>query len=121
MLSAAVAPKVASIKVRNPRLSSERCGVKVSSNNGASTSLMPGPVVAGETSLSYKRGMGQAKPRGLRARAAAIFERLAAAAPSPQTELSYVNPYTLLVAVVLSAQATDAGVNKATRSLFAVA
>jgi len=57
----------------------------------------------------------------LRERAAAVFERLAAAAPAPQTELDYINPYTLLVAVVLSAQATDAGVNKATKPLFAVA
>ncbi len=48
-----------------------------------------------------------------------IFARLAAAMPDPKTELEHVNPYTLLVAVVLSAQATDAGVNKATRSLFA--
>lgn len=41
--------------------------------------------------------------------------------PTPRSELEYVNPYTLLVAVVLSAQATDVGVNKATKSLFAVA
>ena len=54
-------------------------------------------------------------------RAASIFERLSAAAPEPQTELDYVNVYTLLVAVVLSAQATDAGVNKATKPLFAIA
>ena len=39
--------------------------------------------------------------------------------PEPKGELEYLNPYTLLVAVVLSAQATDAGVNKATRPLFA--
>lgn len=51
----------------------------------------------------------------------AIFARLAALDPEPKTELEYVNPFTLLVAVVLSAQATDAGVNKATRGLFAVA
>lgn len=50
-----------------------------------------------------------------------IFARLAAAMPSPKTELEYVNPFTLLIAVVLSAQATDAGVNKATKSLFAKA
>jgi len=50
-----------------------------------------------------------------------IFARLAGAMPSPRTELEHVNPFTLLVAVVLSAQATDAGVNKATRSLFAKA
>jgi endonuclease III len=55
------------------------------------------------------------------ARAQAIFARLAAAMPSPKTELDHVNAFTLLVAVVLSAQATDAGVNKATRSLFAKA
>ena len=48
-----------------------------------------------------------------------FYRRLAEANPDPQTELEYVNPYTLLVAVVLSAQATDAGVNKATRPLFA--
>ena len=50
-----------------------------------------------------------------------IFTRLRAQNPEPKGELEYVNPYTLLVAVVLSAQATDAGVNKATRALFAAA
>jgi endonuclease-3 len=50
-----------------------------------------------------------------------IFSRFAAANPEPKGELQYVNPYTLLVAVVLSAQATDAGVNKATRGLFKAA
>ncbi|MEZ5670644.1 MAG: endonuclease III [Alphaproteobacteria bacterium] len=49
----------------------------------------------------------------------AFFARLAAADPAPTTELDYRNPYTLLVAVVLSAQATDASVNKATAPLFA--
>ncbi len=47
------------------------------------------------------------------------FARLREANPEPRGELEHVNPYTLLVAVVLSAQATDAGVNKATRALFA--
>lgn len=50
-----------------------------------------------------------------------IFRRFAAANPVPKGELEYINPYTLLVAVVLSAQATDAGVNKATRALFEAA
>ena len=50
-----------------------------------------------------------------------FFDRLAAANPEPKGELEYSNPYTLLVAVVLSAQATDVGVNKATRELFAIA
>jgi endonuclease III len=49
------------------------------------------------------------------------FRRLATASPAPRTELEHANPYTLLVAVVLSAQATDAGVNKATPALFALA
>lgn len=49
----------------------------------------------------------------------AFFARLAADNPHPETELESVNTFTLLVAVVLSAQATDAGVNKATRRLFA--
>src|SRR5215218_1777093 len=48
-----------------------------------------------------------------------FYRRLAEANPSPQPELEYVNPYTLLVAVALSAQSTDVGVNKATRALFA--
>jgi endonuclease III len=47
-----------------------------------------------------------------------LYRRLAERTPEPKTELDYVNPYTLLVAVVLSAQATDAGVNLATRELF---
>jgi endonuclease-3 len=49
------------------------------------------------------------------------FRRFREANPEPKGELEHLNPYTLLVAVVLSAQATDAGVNKATRALFAVA
>lgn len=48
----------------------------------------------------------------------AIFDALGAANPEPKTELAFVNAYTLLVAVVLSAQATDAGVNRATKRLF---
>lgn len=48
-----------------------------------------------------------------------FFRRLAEDLPEPRTELNYTNPYTLLVAVALSAQATDVGVNKATKALFA--
>jgi len=50
-----------------------------------------------------------------------IFRRFRAAEPEPRGELEHVNAFTLVVAVALSAQATDAGVNKATRGLFAVA
>jgi endonuclease-3 len=72
--------------------------------------------------------MAQGKPRkptktatAEAVRVAEIFARLAAANPEPKSELEYRDPFTLLVAVVLSAQATDAGVNKATRTLFALA
>jgi endonuclease-3 len=51
----------------------------------------------------------------------AFFSRLRAIEPEPKGELDYLNPFTLLVAVLLSAQATDIGVNKATPALFAVA
>jgi endonuclease III len=67
------------------------------------------------------------KPQGARqmppdpASVAEIFRRFEAANPHPKGELDYVNAFTLLVAAVLSAQATDLGVNKATRALFAVA
>ncbi|CUA99044.1 endonuclease III [Thiomonas bhubaneswarensis] len=50
-----------------------------------------------------------------------LFERFAAANPQPRTELEYNTPFELLIAVMLSAQATDVSVNKATRPLFAVA
>ena len=55
------------------------------------------------------------------ARIREIFSRFAARNPHPQGELEYLNPFTLLVAVVLSAQATNFGVNRATRALFAAA
>ena len=64
------------------------------------------------------------KPRPRKMKLAHIeecFVRMSARLPEPKTELDYKNPYTLLVAVVLSAQATDAGVNRATRSLYAAA
>ncbi len=69
------------------------------------------------------RAAARAKPRAKRsllssAEIAEVFRRFAAANPDPKGELEYINPFTLLVAVVLSAQATDAGVNKATRALF---
>ncbi|GCA48119.1 endonuclease III [Sinorhizobium sp. KGO-5] len=56
-----------------------------------------------------------------RAEVEEIFRRFSVQRPEPKGELEHVNPFTLVVAVALSAQATDAGVNKATRQLFAVA
>ncbi len=52
---------------------------------------------------------------------AEIFQKLKAQNPEPATELNYSNPFELLIAVVLSAQATDVGVNKATKKLYSVA
>jgi len=82
-------------------------------------------VTARERSKSLRPSEVKAPfPRPRKARDATvrqIFERFAAANPEPKGELEHANPFTLLVAVVLSAQATDAGVNKATRALFKVA
>src|SRR5215469_3859081 len=67
-----------------------------------------------------KQGAKQSRSGGrlTPAEIAEIFDRFAAANPDPRGELAFINPYTLLVAVVLSAQATDASVNKATEPLF---
>jgi endonuclease-3 len=62
-----------------------------------------------------------ASPPWSKAEIEEAFRRFAAANPAPKGELEHINPFTLLVAVVLSAQATDAGVNKATPALFALA
>ncbi|NBN80166.1 endonuclease III [Microvirga tunisiensis] len=62
-----------------------------------------------------------ARPRYTRAEVEAIFARFHADNPEPKGELDHVNAFTLLVAVVLSAQATDVGVNRATRTLFRIA
>jgi len=62
-----------------------------------------------------------ALPQWTAAEIAEAFRRFAAANPEPRGELQHINPFTLLVAVVLSAQATDAGVNRATPALFALA
>ena len=78
------------------------------------------PKTVRETAAAKKRKPGKPKPwRPEEVEEA--FRRFSKASPGPQTELQYVNPFTLLVAVVLSAQATDAGVNKATPALFAAA
>jgi endonuclease-3 len=61
------------------------------------------------------------EPQWTTAEIAEAFRRFAAANPTPRGELAHINPFTLLVAVVLSAQATDAGVNKATPALFRLA
>ncbi|MFU0507401.1 endonuclease III [Pseudaminobacter sp. NGMCC 1.201702] len=82
------------------------------------------PSIAAKRSNSRAKPLGRAAPRKpiyTPAEIHEIFRRFAVQRPEPKGELEHVNPFTLLVAVVLSAQATDAGVNKATRALFAVA
>ncbi len=70
----------------------------------------------------YMSDRPKRKPRLMsRKKATQLYAALAAERPDPKTELNYSNPYTLVVAVALSAQATDVGVNKATAGLFAVA
>ena len=77
--------------------------------------------------LSKSKSTRPAKKKQVRTKkldreaAAEIFRRLRAQDPEPKSELEYKNPFTLVVAVVLSAQATDAGVNKATKELFRIA
>jgi endonuclease III len=78
-------------------------------------------VAAGEKPAPVARRRTARAPRGklTKAQVEALYEALAAERPDPATELDYVDPYTLVVAVALSAQATDVGVNKATKRLFA--
>jgi endonuclease-3 len=71
--------------------------------------------------VAAKRTPRRPRSRLTAAQIEALFAALAAANPRPTTELSYSNPFELLVAVLLSAQSTDVGVNKATRGLFAAA
>jgi endonuclease-3 len=61
------------------------------------------------------------RPKLTRAQISDIYRHLHSLDPAPRTELNYSNPYTLVVAVALSAQSTDIGVNKATKDLFALA
>jgi len=58
------------------------------------------------------------RPKLTRAQISSIYRHLQTLDPAPRTELNYSNPYTLVVAVALSAQSTDVGVNKATKALF---
>ncbi len=79
-------------------------------------------VPAKKAAKSPRKPVGRARPKALTPAAIEeIFARFSRLEPEPKGELESVNTFTLLVAVVLSAQATDAGVNKATRALFKVA
>jgi endonuclease-3 len=91
--------------------------LKPSSRRGAK----PKAALAAPTGAAAPRRNARPPKPVDRATMVEIFRRFHATDPEPKGELEHVNPYTLLIAVVLSAQATDAGVNKATRRLFAVA
>ncbi|MCO5082269.1 MAG: endonuclease III [Rhizobiaceae bacterium] len=78
-------------------------------------------IASANKSVAKAPARRSARPRYSPAEVREIFRRFAIQRPEPKGELEHINPFTLLVAVVLSAQATDAGVNKATRALFKVA
>src|SRR3954454_15095268 len=83
---------------------------------------MPQAKPSAPRSSSSARGRAAKSPGPFtKAEIEEFYRRLAASRAIPQTELESINPYTLLVAVVLSAQATDLGVNRAPPALFAVA
>jgi endonuclease III len=81
---------------------------------------MPAPAPAPRKPRVSKSAPPRLSPKE-RARIAEIFARFAERMPEPHTELAYASPFTLLVSVVLSAQATDVGVNRATQVLYKVA
>src|SRR5262245_53845013 len=116
------------VRIRNPRCDSDRCGYSRASNWGRSASglsILPISSVMARSIESRRRAstfsrvgaLAKLKPDQVEA----FYAALAKANPDPRGELDYINPYTLLVAVVLSAQATDASVNKATEPLFKIA
>ena len=84
---------------------------------------MEKPKVKNAARAASPRAKNRRKPRSIYSpdEVTEIFRRFAVQRPAPKGELEHVNAFTLLVAVVLSAQATDSGVNKATRGLFAAA
>lgn len=83
---------------------------------------MPSKRASSASAKSTARTKTKRKPRVFsKEKSTQLYELLAADRPNPTTELNFTNPYTLVVAVALSAQATDVGVNKATQALFKAA
>lgn len=85
--------------------------------------MKPKSAIKPAKAKSATTGRSRTKPKTIYSKAEIeeIFRRFSIQRPEPKGELEHVNPFTLVVAVALSAQATDAGVNKATRALFAIA
>jgi endonuclease-3 len=97
---------------------------KAATRKPAKTRAKTGAKTGSKTSPKTGASSGRRKSKGCaygEEELVAIFSRFALQRPDPKGELEHVNAFTLLVAVVLSAQATDAGVNKATRELFRLA
>src|SRR5438552_13273567 len=102
---------------RNARKAPRRTAQSLRTARGGKAELK-GPA---KPTAADKKAAGGRLPQWTTAEIEEAFRRFQAAKPEPKGELEHINPFTLLVAVVLSAQATDAGVNKATPALFAAA
>jgi endonuclease III len=115
---------------RRPRPKSKPTAAKPAQRSRSGPAAKPGRAPAAKKSLTVLTKSRTSKSPASKSPASKpwtpaevheAFSRFRKANPEPKGELEHLNPYTLLVAVVLSAQATDAGVNRATRALFAVA
>ncbi len=115
------AAKAGSAKAGAAKAAAASGAAKAPAKRTAASAAKPAKAAGTKAKAAAKGKKALPKSSYTRAEADQLFQRLADALPEPQTELEYTNPYTLLVAVALSAQATDVGVNRATRALFAVA
>src|SRR5262249_43981161 len=116
-------PKTAAKKAK-PKFKSKSKSKPKSKDKSARPAKEPKqsrPKVAKSKATKPKATKLKAKNAWTKEEVREAFERFQKANPEPRGELEHLNPFTLLVAVVLSAQATDAGVNRATRELFKVA
>jgi len=104
----------------NPKATKSKAGPKPTKAKSGPAPGSPSKPAVRPKSKAMSKSAFKAKP-WTEAEIEEVFRRFRAANPEPRGELQHINPYTLLVAVVLSAQATDAGVNKATPALFAAA
>ncbi|MCC6777239.1 MAG: endonuclease III [Hyphomicrobiales bacterium] len=116
---------VGTAAARNPIKLGKASGLRAGGAGGRKKALRPArparvKAASGRAAADTRAALG-ATPRMPSRDIAEAFRRLEAAMPEPRGELVHSSPFTLLVAVVLSAQATDAGVNKATPALFAAA
>jgi len=109
--------KISESKVSKAEASKSRTSKSKTSKSGTSKSKTSKSETSKSEISKFKASANPWTP----AEVHEAFSRFRKANPEPKGELEHLNPYTLLVAVVLSAQATDAGVNKATRALFQVA